>query len=59
MMQEGDRTVSKSQLFPPIAEHTGDKKFVSCICTSHSAYVATSNESDGLKIDGFFYPNLM
>ena len=31
MMQEGDRTVSKSQLFPPIAEHNGDKSFLSCI----------------------------
>ena len=27
--------------------------------TSHSAYVATSTELDGVKIDGFLYPNLM
>ena len=27
--------------------------------TSHSAYVATSTESHGLKIDGFLYPNFM
>ena len=27
--------------------------------TSHSAYVATSTESDGAKIDGFLYPNFM
>ena len=28
-------------------------------CTSHSAYVATSTESHGVKIDGFLYPNFM
>ena len=27
--------------------------------TSHSAYVATSTESQGVKIDGFLYPNFM
>ena len=27
--------------------------------TSHSAYVATSTESKGVKIDGFLYPNFM
>ena len=27
--------------------------------TSHSAYVATSTESYGVKINGFFYPNFM
>ena len=27
--------------------------------TSHSAYVATSTKSDGVKIDGFLYPNFM
>ena len=27
--------------------------------TSHSAYVATSTESHGVKIDGFLYPNFM
>jgi hypothetical protein len=27
--------------------------------TSHSAYVATSIESNGVKIDGFLYPNFM
>ena len=29
------------------------------IGTSHSAYVATSTESNGVKIDGFLYPNFM
>ena len=29
------------------------------INTSHSAYVATETESNGAKIDGFFYPNFM
>ena len=27
--------------------------------TGHSAYVATSTKSNGVKIDGFFYPNFM
>ena len=27
--------------------------------TSHSAYVATSTESHGVKIHGFLYPNFM
>ena len=27
--------------------------------TSHSAYIATSTESDGVKIDGFLFPNFM
>ena len=27
--------------------------------TSHSAYVATSTELHGVKIDGFLYPNFM
>ena len=27
--------------------------------TSHSAYVATSTESDGAKINGFLDPNFM
>ena len=27
--------------------------------TSHSAYDATSTESNGVKIDGFLYPNFM
>ena len=27
--------------------------------TSHSAYVATSTETSGVKIDGFLHPNLM
>ena len=27
--------------------------------TGHSAYVATSTESDGVKVDGFLYPNFM
>ena len=27
--------------------------------TSHSAYVGTSTESEGVKIDGFLYPNFM
>ena len=31
----------------------------SLLGTSHSAYVATSTESDGAKIDGFLYPNFM
>ena len=26
---------------------------------SHSAYVATSTESHGVKIDGFLHPNFM
>ena len=30
-----------------------------CICTSHSAYVATSTELHRVKIDGFLYPNFM
>ena len=29
------------------------------IIDSYSAYVATSTESDGAKIDGFLYPNFM
>ena len=28
-------------------------------CTSHSAYDATQTESNGVKIDGFLYPNFM
>ena len=27
--------------------------------TGHSAYVETLTEPDGVKIDGFFYPNFM
>ena len=27
--------------------------------TSHSAYVATSTEWQGVKVDGFLYPNFM
>ena len=27
--------------------------------TSHSAYVVKSTELDGVKINGFFYPNFM
>ena len=27
--------------------------------TGHSAYVAMSTESHGVKTDGFLYPNLM
>ena len=27
------------------------------IVTSHSAYLATSTESDWVKVDGFFYSN--
>ena len=27
--------------------------------TSHSAYDATSTESDGAKMDGFLFPNFM
>ena len=30
-----------------------------CYVTSHSAYDATSTESNGVKIDGFLYPNFM
>ena len=30
-----------------------------CTLTSHSAYDATSTKSNGVKIDGFLYPNLM
>ena len=29
------------------------------VYTSHSAYVATSTELHGVKIDGFLYPNFM
>ena len=29
------------------------------LTTSHSAYDATSIESNGVKIDGFLYPNFM
>ena len=39
-----------------------DGKFLydkSLLRTSHSAYVATSTESNGVKIDGFLYPNFM
>ena len=36
-------------------EHCTDKRKV----TSHSAYAATSTESDRVKIDGFLYPNFM
>ena len=32
---------------------------MNCEYTSHSAYVATSTESNGVKIDGFLYPNYM
>ena len=28
-----------------------------CLCTSHSAYIATSTESNGAKIDGLLNPN--
>jgi hypothetical protein len=35
------------------------KKILGWLNTSHSAYVATSTELDGVKIDGFLYPNLM
>ena len=28
-----------------------------CLYTSHSAYVAISTKSDGVKIDEFLYPN--
>ena len=34
-------------------------KFGIYLTTSHSAYVATSTESDGVKIDGFLYTNFM
>ena len=27
--------------------------------TSHSTYIVTSTESDGVNIDGFLYPNSM
>jgi hypothetical protein len=30
-----------------------------CMFTSHSAYVATSTESDGAKIDGLLTPNFL
>ena len=30
-----------------------------CSKRYHSAYVATSTESDGVKIDGFLHPNFM
>ena len=30
-----------------------------CTDTSHSAYVATSTEFHGVKINGFLYPNYM
>jgi hypothetical protein len=29
------------------------------VSTSHSAYVATSTELHGVKIDGFLYPNFI
>ena len=39
----------------------GEKKncLVSETALSHSAYVATSTELHGVKIDGFLYPNFM
>jgi hypothetical protein len=33
--------------------------FSACPLTSHSAYVATSTESDGVKIDGLLPPNFL
>ena len=41
--------------------HTENSKIVHyCLTiTSHLAYVATLTKSDGVKIDGFLYPNFM
>ena len=34
-------------------------QFKLCLITSHSAYVATSTELQGVKIDGILYPNFI
>ena len=46
-----------SYLFLFIMEFVA-KKFY-CVCTTHSAYVAMSTKSDGVKIDEFLHPNFM
>ena len=62
--QTSKRSVSKKDIFVVSYEiktkqlGKPDKKLQNKT-TSHSAYDETSTESNGVKIYGFFYPNLL
>ena len=54
---------SKSERLQPwmnvFSTISSNSEHYNCTSTSHSAYVATATESDGVKIDGLLPPNFL